>query len=69
LRSGNSELALIVHLADFVAKKAGFNYEATSSSSEIDPQTLTILGLQKKEINTISAEIVKSVEQLATEFQ
>jgi len=69
LRSGNSKLAFIVHLADFAAKEAGFNSEATSSSPEIDPHTLTILGLQKEEINTISAEIVESVEKLATEFQ
>jgi HD-like signal output (HDOD) protein len=69
LRSGNSELAFIVHLADFAAKEAGFTPEAISSSSEIDPHTLTILGLQKEEINTISAEIVESVEKLATEFQ
>jgi HD-like signal output (HDOD) protein len=69
LRSRNSELAFIVHLADFAAKEAGFNSEATSSSSEIDPQTLTILGLQKEEINAISAEIFASVEKLVTEFQ
>jgi HD-like signal output (HDOD) protein len=69
LRSRNSELAFIVHLADFAAKEAGFNSEATSSSSEIDPQTLTILGLQKEEINAISAEIFASVEKLVTEFR
>ncbi len=69
LRSGNSELAFIVHLADFTAKEAGFSSEATSSSSEIDPQTLNILGLQKEDLNAIAAEIVVSVEKLATEFQ
>ncbi len=69
MRSGNSELAFIVHLADFAAKEAGFNSESTSFSPEIDPHTLTILGLQNEEINTISAEIVESVEKLATEFQ
>ncbi|MCK5419081.1 MAG: hypothetical protein KAI93_11255, partial [Desulfobacterales bacterium] len=69
LRSRNSELAFIVHLADFAAKEAGFDSEATSSLSEIDPQTLTILGLQKEEINAISAEIFASVEKLVTEFQ
>jgi len=69
LRSGNSELAFIVHLADFAAKEAGFKSEVTSSTSEIDPQTLTLLGLKKKEFNTISAEITESVEKLATEFQ
>jgi HD-like signal output (HDOD) protein len=69
LRSGNSQLAFIVHLANFAAKEAGFKSQVTYSSNEIDPHTLTILKLQKKDINTISAEIVESVEKLATEFQ
>jgi HD-like signal output (HDOD) protein len=69
LRSGNCELAFIVHLANFAAKEAGFKSEVTASASEIDPQTLTIVGLQKEEINTISAEIVESVENLAMELQ
>ena len=68
-RSGNSELAFIVHLADFAAKEADFKSQDTASSPEIDPQTLKILGLKEKDISTISAEIVESVEQLATEFQ
>ncbi len=69
LRSGNSQLAFIVHLANFAAKEAGFKSQITSSASEIDPHTFSILGLQKEDINTISAEIVASVEKLATEFQ
>ena len=69
LRSGNSQLAFMVHLADFAAKEAGFKSQDTASSSEIDPQTLKILGLKEKDISTISAEIVESVEKLATEFQ
>ena len=69
LRSGNSELAFMVHLADFAAKEAGFKSQDTVSSPEIDPQTLKILGLKEKDISTISAEIVESVEKLATEFQ
>jgi HD-like signal output (HDOD) protein len=69
LRSGNNELAFIVHLADYAAKKAGFNPEDTASSPEIDPQTLKHLGFQKEELNAIIAEIAKDVEKLVTEFQ
>ena len=69
LRSGNSELAFMVHIADFAAKEAGFKSQDTASSPEIDPQTLKILGLKKEDITTISAEIIASVEKLATEFQ
>jgi HD-like signal output (HDOD) protein len=69
MRSGNSVLAYIVYLADFAAKEAGFDSGATSLSSDIDPQTLSIMGLQKEEMSTISAEIFASVEKLATEFQ
>ena len=69
LRSGNSELAFIVHLADFAANEAGLNSGGTSSSPEMDPRTLTVLGLEKKQMSAITAEIVTSVEKLATEFQ
>ena len=71
LRSGNSELAFIVHLADFAAKEAGFESDDTlpSSPSEIDPQTLSHLGFQQEELNQIIIEIAESVEKLAAEFQ
>jgi HD-like signal output (HDOD) protein len=69
LRSGNNELAFIVHLADYAAKKAGFNSGATASSPEIDPQTLNHLGFQKEELKAIAAEITEIVEKLVTEFQ
>jgi Holliday junction resolvasome RuvABC DNA-binding subunit len=69
LRSGNNELAFIVHLADYAAKKAGFNPEDTASSPEIEPQTLKYLGFQKEELNAIIAEIAEDVEKLITEFQ
>ena len=68
-RSEDSELAYIVHLADAVAKEAGFKSENGVPQSEIDPQTLRYLGFQKEDITVISAEIVESVEKLATEFQ
>ncbi len=69
LRSGNSELAFIVHLADFTANEAGFKSEDCASLPEIDPQTLHYLGLQKDDLDHIIAEIAVSVEKLATEFQ
>jgi HD-like signal output (HDOD) protein len=68
-RSGNSELAFIVHLADYAAKKAGFNSEETASSPEIDPRTLEHLGFQEEEFNAIIAEIAEDVEKLVIEFQ
>jgi HD-like signal output (HDOD) protein len=65
----NSELAFIVHLADWAAKAAGFNAGDSASSSAIDPQALTFLGIQEEELTDINAEISESVEKLATEFQ
>jgi HD-like signal output (HDOD) protein len=69
LRSGNSELAFIVHFADYAAKKAGFNSEVTASSPEIDPQIVDDLGFGEEELTAISAEIAEDVEKLVTEFQ
>jgi len=67
-RSENSELAFIVHLADFAAKEAGFKSENSGSQPEIDPQTLDYLGFQKEDLSPIIAEITSSVEKLAKEF-
>jgi len=69
LRSGNCELAFVVHLADFAAKEAGFKSEDRVSLPEIDPQALNYLGFQKEELNHIIIEITESVEKLASEFQ
>ena len=69
LHSGNSELAFIVHLANFAAKEAGFKSEDLVSQPEIDSQTLSYLGFQKEELNKIIFEITESVEKLAGEFE
>jgi HD-like signal output (HDOD) protein len=68
-RSDNSELAFIVHLADFAAKKAGFKSENGGSPPELEPQTLRYFGFQKKDLSHIVAEITASVEKLVIEFQ
>lgn len=68
-RSDNSELAFIVHLANFAAKEAGFKSEDGLSQPKIDPQTLSFLGFRKKELSYIITEIALSVEKLANEFQ
>jgi hypothetical protein len=67
-RSEDSELAFIVHLADFVAKEAGFKSEEGALPSEIEPPTLRYLGFQKEDLSSIIAEITGSVEKLANEF-
>lgn len=69
LRSGNSELAFIVHLANFAAKEAGFKSEDPVSQPEIDSQILSYLGFQKEDLNKIIVEISESVEKLAGEFE
>jgi HD-like signal output (HDOD) protein len=69
LRAGNNELALIVHLADYAAKKAGFNSDNKAPSPEIDPQTLDRLGFQEDDLNAIVAEVADDVVKLVSEFQ
>jgi len=68
-RSENSELAFIVNLADYTAKEAGFRSEGRVSPPEIDPQTLSYLGVQKEDLSHIIAEIATTVEKLVIEFQ
>ena len=68
-RSGDSELAFTIHLADFTAKEAGFKSGNHSSQPEMDPQTLSYLGFQKQDLSPIIAEITASVEKLVTEFE
>ena len=67
--SGNSELAHAVHLANFAAKEAGYKSEDLVSQPEIDSQTLSYVGFQKKELNKLIDAMTESVEKLATEFQ
>jgi HD-like signal output (HDOD) protein len=67
--SGNNQLAYIVHVADFAAKEAGFKSGKTSSSTDIDPHILEYLGFKNAQLEPIMAEIITSVEKLATEFQ
>ena len=69
MHSGNNRLAYIVHLANFVAKEAGFKSGKTSSSTDIDPHILEYLGFKNAQLEPIMAEIITSVEKLATEFQ
>ena len=69
LRARDSELAFIVHLADFAAKEAGFKSEDPVSQPEIDSQTLSYLGFQKEDLNKIIFEITESVEKLAAELE
>ena len=68
-RAEDSELAFIVHLADFIAKEAGFKSEEGVLKPEIDPQTLTCLGFQEEDLGPTITEVTASVEKLANEFK
>jgi HD-like signal output (HDOD) protein len=67
--AGNSELAFIVHLADYAAKEAGFSSEDTASAPEIDPRILDHMGFQKEELSAIALQVAEDVEKLITEFE
>ena len=69
MKSGNNELALIVHLADIAAKEAGFKSGNNGSPAEFDPKILSYVGLEKAQFAPVVEEIATSVDQLATEFQ
>ena len=69
MRSGNNELALVVHLADIAAKEAGFTSGNAASLAEFDPKILSYVGLDKAQFDPVIDEIATSVDKLATEFQ
>ena len=68
-RADDSEMAFIIHLADFIAKEAGFKSENGGSPPALEPQTLRYFGFQKEDLSHISAQITASVEKLIIEFQ
>ena len=68
-RADDSEMAFIIHLADFTAKEAGFKSENGASPPELEPQTLRYFGFQKQDLSHIAAQITASVEKLIIEFQ
>jgi HD-like signal output (HDOD) protein len=68
-RCDDSELAFIVHLADFAAKEAGFKSENGGFPPELEPQALRYFGFRKEDLSHIIARITASVEKLVIEFQ
>jgi HD-like signal output (HDOD) protein len=59
-------LAYIIHLADYVAKTAGF--QVNGSLAELEQGALQFLGVREEEIDPIKTAVTDSVNMLEEEF-
>ena len=63
-QADNNELAHIVHLADYLAKQAGFGSGPAFDCEPVDPSSLKALRLKDDDLGSISAEVTESVEKI-----
>ncbi len=62
--SESTELAHIVHMADYMAKQAGFGCGPAFDEEPLNPRSLKQLTLKEEHIAEMSAEVVASVEKI-----
>ena len=67
--SEGHQLAYIVHLADCIAKAAGFSTDGDKSGAEPEPAALSLLGIQAEALDDIVSEVTESVRKLEEEFK
>jgi HD-like signal output (HDOD) protein len=67
--SEDHQLAYIVHVADYVAKSAGFRTDMDESSPDLEQDALGFLGIREVEIETLMTEVTESVDKMEAEFQ
>jgi putative nucleotidyltransferase with HDIG domain len=65
--SQKDEMSYILHLADYIATKSGGGYDSDDLLYELEEGTMNYLGIQYKDVSTIMAEVIESMEQLSYE--
>jgi HD-like signal output (HDOD) protein len=68
-RSGGSELALFLHVADYFAKMSGMGTGPDDLHYPMEEDALESLGLQEEELDTLLVDVMESVEKIAEDFQ
>lgn len=67
-QSEGSDLAYILHMADFIALMSGIGTGVDCEIYQLEDGTMEFLGLQEKDIDGIQGEVVESVEDMISEM-
>jgi len=67
-QSEGSDLAYILHMADFIAMMSGIGTSVDCKLYQLEDGTIEFLGLQEKDIDGIQGEVVESVEDMMSEM-
>jgi HD-like signal output (HDOD) protein len=68
-RSGGSELALFLHVADYYAKMSGMGTGPDDLQYQLEEDAAESLGFQEEELDTLLVDVMESVEKIAEDFQ
>lgn len=67
--SQGSELAYIVHAADYVAKLSGLGYASDDIMAELEEGTTDLIGLNHKALGNLVLEVIESVQKISSSFR
>ena len=67
--AGNSQLAYIVHIANYLAIQSGLGTGPAFDSEPLSDGALDALTLKETDLEEISAEMLSAVEQISASLQ
>jgi HD-like signal output (HDOD) protein len=68
-RSGGSELALFLHVADYFAKMSGMGTGQDDLQYQMEEDANEALSFQEEELDSLLVDVMESVEKIAADFQ
>jgi HD-like signal output (HDOD) protein len=68
-RSGGSELALFLHVADYFAKMSGMGTGLDDLRYQVEESAIESLGYQEAELDSLLVDVMESVDKIAQDFQ
>jgi HD-like signal output (HDOD) protein len=68
-RSGGSELALFLHVADYFAKMSGMGTGPDDLKYQMEEDAVQSLGFREDELDTLLVDVMESVGKIAEDFQ
>ena len=68
-RSGGSELALFLHVADYFSKMSGMGTGPDDLQYQMEEDAIGSLGFEEEELDSLLVDVMESVEKIAEDFQ
>ena len=65
---GENELACVIHLADFLAKSAGFSAGQPAALDQIAPETIRFLHLDAQDLENVAAGVKEDLQKIKDEL-